>query len=286
MIGFIQVDPWLLDIGARGTVDVSPGVVVDTRTARRASADDIAAAAAGRRFVLVGEEHDNPDAHLWQVKIIEALHKVGRHVIVGYEMIQRPEQFALDLWTLGKLSEPQFLERCKWQTSWGFDYALYRPIFETTRKCGMRNVALNIPRDWVRAVGRGGYDALDADAKAQLPMLDLSNDRHKKVFDTLMGGHPMGSPNVYAAQVLWDEAMADSAVKYLDKTPVSDNTVFVVIAGNGHVMYGQGIGWRLAKRTGDRPLTVVTVSSDDPRKVSRGAGDFVIGVPTVGENPR
>ncbi|MEO7453649.1 MAG: ChaN family lipoprotein, partial [Fimbriimonadales bacterium] len=254
MIGFVQVDPWMLDIGMRGFVAVSPGEIVDTKTAKRATLEDIAEAAVGKRFVLVGEEHDNADAHAWQAKIIEALHKSGRHVIVGYEMIQRPEQLALDLWTLGKLTEPQFLERAKWQASWGFDFALYRPIFEVTKRYGLRNVALNVPRDWVRAVGRSGYDALDAEAKAQVPTLDLTNANHAKVFDALMGGHPMGSPNVYAAQVLWDEVMADSAAKYLNKTYVSDKTVFVVIAGNGHVMYGQGIGWRLEKRTGEKAL--------------------------------
>ena len=281
MIGFVQVDPWMLDIGLKGTVDVSPGVIVDTKRATIATLDDIARAAEGRRFVLVGEEHDNPDAHLWQAKVIDALHRSGRSVIVGYEMIQRPEQFALDLWTLGKLSEPEFLEKAKWQTSWGFDFDLYRPIFDVTKKHGIRNVALNVPRDWVRTVGRTGFESLPDDVKAQVPTLDLTNEKHKAVFNALMGGHPMGSPNVYAAQVLWDEAMADSAIKYLAKTPVNDKTVFVIIAGNGHVMYGQGIGWRLAKRTGDEPLTIVTVSSDKLSKVSRGAGDFVIGVPTV-----
>ena len=281
MIGFIQVDPWLLDIGSKGSVDVSPGVIVETQSGSRSSLDDIAKAAIGRKFVLVGEEHDNPDAHLWQAKVIEALHKSGRSVIVGYEMIQRPEQFALDLWTLGRLTEPQFLEKVKWQTSWGFDFGLYRPIFDVTRKYGLRNVALNVPRDWIRTVGRTGFDSLPEDVRAQVPPLDLSNDNHKAVFNALMGGHPPGSPNVYAAQVLWDEAMADSALKYLARTPVNNKTVFVVVAGNGHVMYGQGIGWRLAKRTGEKPLTIVTVSGDEPSKVSRGAGDFVIGVPTV-----
>ena len=281
MIGFIQVDPWLLDIGRKGTVDVAPGVIVDTKRTAVASLEDVVRAAEGKRFVLVGEEHDNPDAHLWQAKVIEALHQAGRSVIVGYEMIQRPEQFALDLWTLGKLTEPQFLDKVKWQTSWGFDFGLYRPIFDVTKKHGIRNVALNVPRDWVRTVGRTGFDSLPDDVKAQVPALDLSNEGHKAVFNALMGGHPPGSPNVYAAQVLWDEAMADSAIKYLARTSVSDKTVFVVVAGNGHVMYGQGIGWRLAKRTGDKPLTIVTVSNDEPSKVSRGAGDFVIGVPTV-----
>jgi uncharacterized iron-regulated protein len=271
----------MLDIGLKGTASVSPGVIVASRSRSHVSISDVAKAAEGRRFVLVGEEHDNPDAHRWQAKVIEALHQAGRAVIVGYEMVQRPEQVALDLWTLGKLTEPEFLDRVKWQTSWGFDFELYRPIFEVTRKHRMRNVALNVPRDWVRTVGRTGFDSLPAEVRAQLPALDLGNDNHKAVFNALMGGHPPGSPNVYAAQVLWDEAMADSAIKYLAKTPVNDKTVFVIIAGNGHVMYGQGIGWRLAKRTGDRPLTIVTVSHNGPSKVSRGAGDYVIGVPEV-----
>jgi uncharacterized iron-regulated protein len=281
MIGFVQVDPWLLEIGAKGTVDVSPGAVIGTRSGQSASLDDIVEAAQGRRFVLVGEEHDNSEAHLWQARIIEALHKAGRTVIVGYEMFQRPEQTALDLWTLNKLTEPEFLQKAKWQTSWGFDYALYRPIFEVTRQNRLRNVALNVPRDWVRTVGRTGFDSLPDDVKSQVPPLDLSNENHKAVFNALMGGHPPSSPNVYTAQVLWDEAMADSAIKYLQRTPTNDKTVFVVIAGNGHVMYGQGIGWRLQKRTGEKPLTIVTVSGNEPSKVSRGAGDFVIGVPAV-----
>ena len=281
MLAFVQIDPWLLEIGPRGTVETAPGVIVETASGRKAGLDDIVRAAEGRRFVLVGEEHDNAEAHLWQAKVIEALHNSGRTVIVGYEMIQRPEQLGLDLWTLGKLSEPAFLEKVNWQTSWGFDYGLYRPIFEVTRKHGLRNVALNVPRDWVRTVGRTGFDSLPEEVRSQVPALDLSNESHKAVFTALMGGHPPSSPNIYTAQVLWDEAMADSAIKYLARTPVNDKTVFVVIAGNGHVMYGQGIGWRLEKRTGEKPLTIVTVSSDAPTRVARGAGDFVIGVPTV-----
>ena len=281
MIGFIQVDPWLLNIGAKGTVDVAPDLVIETGSGREAGLSRIVQRAQGKRFVLIGEDHDNPDAHKWQARIVEALHLGGRKVIVGYEMVQRPEQFALDLWTLGKIPEAEFLDRVKWQSSWGFDFGLYRPIFDVTRRYGMRNVALNIPRDWVRLVGRGGYDALPDEAKSQVPALDLTNENHKSVFNALMGGHPPGSPNVYAAQVLWDEAMADSALKYLSKMSQDERTVFVVIAGNGHVMYGQGIGWRLEKRTAEKALTVVTVSNDERQKVSRGAGDFVIGVPTV-----
>lgn len=278
MLGLVQVDPWLLDIGRPGTVDIEPGTVVSASTGSRVGLDAIVHAAKQKRFVLIGEEHDNAEAHVWQARIIEALHQAGRDVIVGYEMIQRPEQLALDLWSLGKLTEQDFLDRAKWQTSWGFDFNLYKPIFDVTKKYRLRNVALNVPRDWVRTVGRGGFDALSPEIRAQVPDLDLSNEQHKNVFVALMGGHPPTSPHIYSAQVLWDEAMADSAIKYLDKSYVTSRTVFVVIAGNGHVMYGQGIGWRIAKRTKDDPLTIVTVSGTERRKVSAGAGDFIIGV--------
>jgi uncharacterized iron-regulated protein len=281
MIGFIQVDPWLLNIGDRGTVQVAPNTIVDTVSRRVVQLSEVVNAAKGRRFVLIGEDHDNPEAHIWQAKVIQALHDAGRNVIVGYEMIQRPEQFALDLWTLGKLSESEFLEKARWESSWGFDFGLYRPIFDLTKRLGLRNVALNISRDWVRAVGQSGFESLPADIRAELPPLDLTNQQHRQVFEALMGGHPMGSPNIYAAQVLWDEAMADSALKYLAKVWNGPSTAFVVIAGNGHVMYGQGIGWRLWRRANETPLTIVTVESKSGAKVSRGAGHFVIGVHDV-----
>ena len=90
--------------------------------------------------------------------------------------------------------------------------------------------------------------------------------------------HPMtgaSMDNMYSGQVLWDEAMADSALKYLTAHPQGSNAVFVVIAGSGHVMYGQGINWRIFKRTGEKGITVVMVDGEKPVSVSRGIGDFV-----------
>jgi uncharacterized iron-regulated protein len=154
-------------------------------------------------------------------------------------------------------------------------------------------IALNVPRDWVRAVGRGGPSALPEEAAGQIPRLDLSNKQHRSVFDAMMGGHPMtGSQgeNVYAAQVLWDTAMADSALKYLESHPPHSKTVVVVIAGSGHVVYGQGINYRVWQRTGERGLTVTMAESrpeQDPAglKVSRGLGDFVFVTPPVPRGP-
>lgn len=274
-----QSDPYLLDIGAPGRVTVQPNQIVNTATSRQATAADVAAAARGLRFVYLGESHNSPDHHQMQSNVIEALVADGRDVVVGFEQFTRPVQDSLNPWTLGWWDEATFIERSDWKTQWGFDYALYRPIFETTKKNRLPMVALNVPRDWVRAVGRGGYSALTPDQRKELPEdLFLGNANHKAVFTGLMGGHPMTGTqgeNVYAAQVLWDEGMADTALKYLEKRGVSAKTVFVVIAGAGHVMYGQGINYRVERRTGLKGVTLTMFDGTEPREVSRGLGDFV-----------
>jgi len=206
--------------------------------------------------------------------MVQALVDRGRKVIVGVEFFQRPKQAILDQWSSGSLTEDEFLSKADWKGQWGYPYPLYRSLFEVIRKNRVPLVGLNVPRDWVRAVGRGGPSALTAEQKTQLPDLYLGNKDHRSVFNALMGGHPPTGPqgeNIYSAQVLWDEGMADTAIKY--KRPA--NSIMVVIAGSGHVMYGQGINWRVRKRTGERGKWLVMTQSDGPAKVARGIGDFV-----------
>jgi uncharacterized iron-regulated protein len=275
-------EPLQLSIGRSGTVRVAPGEIVRTFDGSTASLADFAAAADGHRFVYLGESHDRLAHHEMQAAAIEALVRRGRDVVVGFEMFTRPNQSALNPWTLGWWSEAEFLEKADWKGQWGFDFALYRPIFEAVKRHRLPMAALNVPRDWVRRVGRGGTGALTEDERLQVPEVDVSNRDHRAVFNALMGGHPptgAQGENIYAAQVLWDVAMADSALKYLASRPTSARTVMVVLAGSGHVMYGQGINYRIWKRTGETGLTMVMAESAEPIRVARGLADFVYCAP-------
>ena len=89
---------------------------------------------------------------------------------------------------------------------------------------------------------------------------------------------PQGD-NMYAAQVLWDEGMADTAIKWMERTPPDPNTIFVVIAGSGHVMYGQGINYRIQRRTKQSGVTIVMGQANGVSKVAKGIGDFVLVTP-------
>ncbi len=278
-LGLIQaVDPLKLPLGLPGTVSAKPGEIIRTLDGAAVSVDSVAAAADGHRFVYLGESHTTLAHHEMQAAVIDALAKRGRDVIVGFEMFTRPVQNRLNPWTLGWWSEEDFIREADWKGQWGFDFALYRPIFEVIKSRRLRMVALNVPRDWVRRVGRQGPAGLTDAEKAQVPAIDVSIKGHRSVFDALMGGHPPTGPqgeNIYAAQVLWDVGMADSALKYLAENPTTSKTVMVVVAGSGHVMYGQGINYRVWSRTGERGITLTMTESDRPIDVSRGLGDYV-----------
>lgn len=276
-LALIQLDDtYLLPIPKDDPVKVGMGIT-DLRTLAPATPADIATAADGIRYVLVGESHNSPDHHRFQADVIEALVKRGRRVTVGFEMFTRPNQPNLAPYTLGKWTEAEFIERANWQKEWGFPFPIYKPIFDVIRANQLPMVALNVPRDWVRAVGRGGPKGLAVEAVRELPELFMGNSNHRMIFDSLMGGHPPTGPqgqNIYSAQVLWDEGMADTAIK-ATRDWSNPERVFVIVAGSGHVMYGQGIGYRITRRTGLPTLTLTGVDSEKPRNVSRGLADFV-----------
>jgi uncharacterized iron-regulated protein len=275
-------DPLTLPIGPgrHDLVALKVGGPYDMRAGKPVTVAQIAQAADGVRFVFVGESHDNAVHHKLQADIIRALADRGRNVIVGMEMFPRAAQPALNLWTLGKLTEDQFIERAEWKKNWGMDFALYRPIFDVVREKRLPLVGLNVPRDLVRKVGHGGASALTPEDRGDMPDLDLSNKEHRRLFDAMVGGgaHGVGD-NMYAAQVLWDTAMAHAALAYLRRMALSDNTVFVVVAGSGHVMYDLAIPLRVEQQApGTKMLTVCGFEGTPDKGVSvtRGIADYAL----------
>jgi uncharacterized iron-regulated protein len=106
--------------------------------------------------VLVGEAHDRPEHHLWQSEVAAGLLARRADLVIGVEMLPRRAQRALDRWVAGETSEAEFLAESDWRRVWGFDFALYRPIFELARLNRLRMVALNVDRALVRDVRARG----------------------------------------------------------------------------------------------------------------------------------
>ena len=284
----VEVDPLLLNVRRSDKMSVTTNNWFDLNDGKQSSLDAFVKAADNYQFVFLGESHDDPVHHHMQANVIDALVKRGRIVVVGFEMFTRPNQENLNAWTLGKESEDEFIKNSNWQKEWGFSFSLYRPIFNVIKQNRLPMVALNVPREWVRSVGKGGLSGLTADQQAQIPTVLTNNANHKAVFTGLMGGHPMVGPlgdNIYAAQCLWDEGMADTAIKYVTNrfgspTTMPKNAVFVIVAGMGHGLYKQGINWRIMRRTGLDTLTLINVEGEKVMPISRGVADYVYVAPT------
>jgi uncharacterized iron-regulated protein len=243
----------------------------------RLSHDRVVAALAAARVVYVGELHSVAAHHGLQAAIVGALvAAIGgeRPVGVGLEMVARPLQPVLDAWVAGSLDEETLLRRLDWERRWGFDFALYRPVFALARERGLPMFALNARPEVVRKVGRG--EPLDAAERAELPEIDRENAAHTAMVRAMLAGHPglteAALDRYVEAQRVWDETMAEHVARALAAPDAP--RVLVVLAGVAHVRGGHGIPSRAARR-GVGPQLVVLPADADP---APGDADFVYDV--------
>ena len=249
----------------------------------------------GARVVCIGEEHPNPHHHWAQLRLLDELSQrqkaAGIEGALGLEMIQRPFQGVLDDYASGKIDEETLLARVGWKTRWGFDFALYRPMLRLARERGLALLALNAVKELTRKVSRKGIDALTEAERAQLPEIDLEDDEHRAWFFGLMeamggaGAHgdkktrteadkaaaearaaaaAARAQRVYAAQVLWDETMAETAANWLAG---GESRQVIILAGGGHC-HASGIIRRLKRRGVSPALSVQPVVDDGEGNVA------------------
>src|SRR6516225_920270 len=240
--------------------------------------------------VLLGESHTDVDHHLWQLHTVAGLHGRGGNIAIGFEAFPRRLQPVLDDWIAGKLTEEAFLKASEWRQVWGYDAALYMPLFQFARLNRIPMIALNVERTLVSKVGRDGWASVaDGEregvtkpaAAAVGYQRDLARVYHmKKLMAAAQPGgaiDPASAPEgadidlddkTFAdilrepefqrfvdAQQTWDRAMAEALATGQRKFP---GATIVGIAGAGHVEGGYGIPHQL------KDLGVAAVASFIP----------------------
>jgi uncharacterized iron-regulated protein len=222
-------------------------------------------------YLLLGEEHPNPCDHLAQAATIRRLVKSGVRPAIGLEMVPADLQPILDAFNRGALAVADLPRALDWRHTWGFDFELYAPIFETAREFDLPVFALNAPQGLAHKVGKVGLDALTPAERASLPGTILPPPPAQvEELRTLFATHAAlfakagksakatsGGRDPFDAfltvQSLWDTQMASRARYARAQTgrPV------VIVAGGGHVEQGYGIAHRL--RTLDPGAKVVSI---------------------------
>jgi len=204
-------------------------------------------------IVLLGEHHDNPQHHLFQLQTLAQLHARHPHMVIGFEMFPRSVQPILDQWVAGDFDESGFLTAVDWDGVWGIAADYYMPLFQFARLNHIPMLALNVERSLVRHVARQGWDSLSDNQKNGLkkpyPAPTAYRESLKHAFQHHGGDaddpeNKEKFDNFVAAQLTWDGAMAQALHARLKTTP---NALIVAIVGSGHLTYGHGIPHQLAQ---------------------------------------
>jgi uncharacterized iron-regulated protein len=227
------------------------------------------------RVLFIGEHHTRYDHHLIQLEIIRHLHRQGEPLAIGMEMFQQPFQSILDDYVAGRIGVNAMLRDTEYYRRWRLDYRHYAPILEYAREHGLPLVALNVPTELTRAVGRSGFDGLAEDQRKALPpdmrpADEAYRQRIRAVFDLHPNDGQQPFEHFLQAQLLWDEGMAARAASFLDEHP---GHRLVVLAGNQHVAWGSTMPQRLQRRLA---VPVVSILNSWEGTVGPGLADFLL----------
>lgn len=204
------------------------------------------------QVVYLAETHTSEGDHAAQLEIIESLSSQN-DLAIGLEMFQRPFQPALDAYLAGDITEADLIKQSEYESRWGYDWELYAPIIRFAKENQIPLIALNTPTEITRQVAGQGLESLSGDALTYIPPvadIDTTDEAYREaisgVFNAHGGaGHSLDFENFFAAQVLWDETMAERIVQQLEADPERQ---VVVLAGEGHIAYNYGIPNRVKRR--------------------------------------
>jgi uncharacterized iron-regulated protein len=216
-----------------------------------------------KRVVYVGETHDQYQHHLNQLAIIKGLHAKHSDLAIGLEFFFQPYQKVLDQYIAGEIDEAGLIRGTEYFDRWRFDYRLYRPIFRYAREHGIAMIALNLEREITDQVGQEGVESLSPEQKARLPAeIARDNESYRQRLKTIYDAHPHREGRDFErfldVQLLWDESMAQRAAEWLIENP---DGRMVILAGAGHLIYGDGIPSRLSRRVDVSQAIVINVNT-------------------------
>ncbi|OIO01530.1 MAG: hypothetical protein AUJ51_08375 [Elusimicrobia bacterium CG1_02_56_21] len=240
------IPPAVPGLSPAAPADTAPGFCVFNANngAAMAGREVLKTAAQENNVLCVGESHDQLNDHLAQLEALKVLNEVrGSNVVVGFEMLNMTLQPVLDEYASGKITEAEFLKKAGWQKEWGFDFNLYKPLFDFIREKKLGALALNLPKKVVSNIAKLGLDGLSQEDRKYLPA-DLqvtANAQYIAYIRESFQGHMADMfkfENYLAAMSAWNETMGARMADFINANPGYSG---LVVAGSGHVIFNAGI---------------------------------------------
>jgi len=270
------------------TLDVAPNELVSVEAGKPLPFAKMIQEMKTSRIVYVGETHNSLPIHDLQARIVEALYEQDRSLCIGLEMFPVTAQDVLTKWSLGFMTEEEFVREAQWYVNWNFNFGFYRRAFLFAKENRIPLVALNAPREIITKIRMQGWDALADDEKAVVPKPDLTHPEHRQLIRAIFEGmdipHQMRGAGLdmmfeglYRSQSAWDHVMAANAVKGVNR----EQRKMVVLVGSGHLIYNLGLNMRAFQASKMPFKTVISVfvpKGKPSATVARSLGDYLFGI--------
>jgi uncharacterized iron-regulated protein len=247
--------------------------------------------------VFVGEQHDDPNTHRLEAAVLEGLLRRRTDVIVSLEMFERDVQDELDHFSVGHMTEEEFLSSSR---PWPRYRTDYKPLVDLAVAHGWSVIAANVPRAMASEVSKGGFEVLEAktDEERRWFAADRecpTDDEYFRRFVDAMGSHPAGGSeadaaaaeaqarNYYYSQCLKDETMAESIAEAFSMASTGERRPVVVhFNGAFHSDFGLGTAARVKRRLAERRTVVISVlpvenlDTVSPGEEDRRRADYLV----------
>ncbi|MCS0029076.1 ChaN family lipoprotein [Vibrio alginolyticus] len=210
--------------------------------------------------ILIGEWHTHAGVHRFQTDMLKQLSSYDRPLALSMEQFTRDKQPVVDAYLRGEIGEQYLMKQAN---AWPNYESDYRPLVEFAKQKNLPVIAANAPKGIVRCIGRQGIDyvnKLDDEQRTFIAeSINTASSPYKEKFMASMHhGKPEQTEKQFAAQVTWDETMAESIVNYLNAKPGAQ---VVHVAGKFHTEQGLGTATSILSR--NPSLKVVVISPTD-----------------------
>jgi len=255
----------------KSVINVKPKLV-DLNNQKNIS--ELASSLTKKRALFIGEIHDELEHHQNQLLLIQHLYELYPYISIGVEFFQQPFQTYVDKYIAGQIDEREMLVKTEYFKRWGVDYRLLQPILRFAREKHIPVLALNVSDEVHHKVFEGGFKNLSDEDRTHIPDdIEPISDDYRNRLEAIYNTHPETDnfKNFVEGQKLWDEAMADNAAKYMKQHP---QRMMIVLAGLGHIIYGDGIPRSLNRRIGGDYSSIAINGSEFAEYP--GIADFVL----------
>jgi uncharacterized iron-regulated protein len=238
--------------------------------AGRLSPSQFADRAKDHDVVLLGEKHDNPDHHRLQAWVIEALVASGKRPAVAMEMLDADQQAALSEYR--KLSGADAIglgPAIGWDARGWPSWSIYAPIAAVGLRAELPILPADLTRSAIRAIGRGGVDALRPGLANELessPRYDAAQSQ--SLSEELRSSHCGQLPEASLPRMLEVQWARDANMTRMLRSAEREA---VLIAGTGHVRNDRAVPWHLRETVPERKVLSVAFVEVQPGRTEPAA---------------